>query len=372
MLVIHINSDYGNTIYKNLSDRLFELGINQRVYKFVRPNNVPTCYFDDYVDVRLNYKNVDRYFYYKKHIKVAKDFLNYISEKQVTLIHAHTLFSNGYIANEAYKQRGIPYIVTVRGTDISVFFNYMKHLRNLAIQILLNAKRVVFISFAHKNTVFQKYIPARYKDVIDKKTMVIPNGIDEYYFMNKNSFKRVHSNRQITILTAAWINHNKNQVNVCRAIEILRSNGINIKYRIVGGVEKPNTYKRLVKKLKSYPFVEIVPRKNKMELLKEYREADIFVMVSHRETFGLSFIESLLQCTPIVYTRNQGVDGYFVEGVVGYPSLPNSPKDIAFKMNKIIDNYELLSKNSEKETDRFKWEEIALQYKKIYDSVESG
>lgn len=69
MNVIHINSDYGNTIYKSLSDELFKLGIEQRVFKFVRPNNFPKCKYDDYVDVRLNYNNLDRYFFHIKHKK---------------------------------------------------------------------------------------------------------------------------------------------------------------------------------------------------------------------------------------------------------------------------------------------------------------
>lgn len=369
MKVIHINSDHGNTIYKNLADKLFELGVKQRVFKFVRPNNSLNSEYDDYVDIRLNYNNIDRYFFHIKHNKVAKDFLEYLSDKDVNILHAHTLFSNGYVAYQAYVNKNIPYIVTVRNTDINLFFKYMIHLRKLGIDILLNAERVIFISPAHKKIVFERYVPEKYIEEISSKTNIIPNGIDDYYLQNRNRPKEINSESTITILTAAWINNNKNQIGVCKAIQILNSKGYSIKYRIVGGVEKSNTYRKLFKELQSYSFVELIPRKNKTELIQEYRQADIFVMVSHKETFGLSYIEALLQCTPIVFSKNQGVDGYFEYGTVGYAAISDSPEDIAKKIEMVINNYQKLSNNSIHEVENFSWKKISMQYKEIYTEV---
>ncbi|GEM04153.1 hypothetical protein HMI01_11410 [Halolactibacillus miurensis] len=371
MKVIHINSDYGNTIYKNLSDELFELGVEQRVFKFVRPNNSLASGYDDYVDVRLNYNNIDRYFFHVKHNKVVKDFFEYLSDKDADILHAHTLFSNGYIAYQTYLRKNIPYIVTVRNTDVNVFFRLMVHLRKIGINILLNAEKIIFISPAHKEMLFNKYIPSKYAEMLIKKTSIIPNGIDEYYFENKNKPKEIDASDELTVLTAAWINKNKNQINVCKAIQILNLKGFNIKYRIVGGVEKHNTYKKLLEELESHSFIKLIPRKNKEELIEEYRQADIFAMVSHKETFGLSYIEALLQCTPIVYTKSQGVDGYFKDGDVGYAAESNSVEDIAEKIEMVIDGYKRLSMNSVVEVDKFKWASISLQYKEIYNSIGS-
>ena len=41
-------------------------------------------------------------------------------------------------------------------------------------------------------------------------------------------------------------------------------------------------------------------------------------MPSRYETFGLVYGEAMSQGLPIIYSKGQGVDGYFKEGTVGY------------------------------------------------------
>ncbi|WP_204206090.1 glycosyltransferase family 4 protein [Mammaliicoccus sciuri] len=367
MKVVHINSDYGNTIYRSLSKELDNFDIQQRVFKFTRPNANKNEQYDDFVDKRINYKNYERYIFHLKHYKVIKDFLEFYENDPIDLIHAHTLFSNGYVAYNVYKKRKIPYVVTVRGTDISVFLKYMKHLKPTAIKILLNSKKVIFLSHAHKTMLIEKYLPAKYRNTIEEKSVVIPNGIDNFYFKNINNEKPIKPITNITIITVAWINKNKNQHNTCKAISILNKKGYNITYRIIGGLENEKN-KKLVKKIKNYDFVKLIPRKNKKELLEEYRNADITCMVSYKETFGLTYIESLLQRKPIIYSEKRGVDGYFSKNEIGYSANPSSPKDIANKIEKILENYVKLSNNTRLYDNEFRWDTIAEQIYMIYKS----
>ncbi|MBK1407225.1 glycosyltransferase family 4 protein [Staphylococcus hominis] len=365
MKVIHINSDYGNTIYRSLSKELNNFDIHQRVFRFARPNSNKNEVYDDFVDNRINYKNYERYIFHLKHYKVIKDFLRFYKDESIDLIHAHTLFSNGYVAYNVYKKMSIPYVITVRGTDISVFFKYMKHLKNTGIKILLNSKKIIFLSHAHKSIVLKKYIPAKYRNQIEEKSIVIPNGVDNFYFENINSEKVIKPSRNITIITVAWINKNKNQLNMCKAISILNKKGYNITYRVIGGVENKKDEK-LVSKIKNYSFVKLIPRKNKRELLEEYRKADITCLLSYKETFGLTYIESLLQKKPIIYSENRGVDGYFDKKKIGYSANPSSPKDIANKIEKTIKNYVELSSNTSFYWNKFRWDTIAEQIYDIY------
>ena len=53
-----------------------------------------------------------------------------------------------------------------------------------------------------------------------------------------------------------------------------------------------------------------------------YKSAHIFVMPSLTETFGIVFIEALSQGLPLIYTKGQGIDGYFPQGFVGYAYNP--------------------------------------------------
>jgi glycosyltransferase involved in cell wall biosynthesis len=74
----------------------------------------------------------------------------------------------------------------------------------------------------------------------------------------------------------------------------------------------------------------------------------------------------MTQGLPVIYTQNEGIDGYFKEGLVGYAVDPNDIGDIVNKIELIADNYEQTSKNAVQESQRFSWDQISNQYVKLY------
>jgi glycosyltransferase involved in cell wall biosynthesis len=95
-------------------------------------------------------------------------------------------------------------------------------------------------------------------------------------------------------------------------------------------------------------------------------------MISKPETFGLVYIEALSQGLPIIYTKGEGVDGYFENGApFAYPV--DDPQNINEVAQKIIDaslqlNTEL-KKTCVEQAQRFDWKNIAEIYKDIYSSI---
>lgn len=76
--------------------------------------------------------------------------------------------------------------------------------------------------------------------------------------------------------------------------------------------------------------------KNKLrEILESYH---IFAMISLKETFGLVYIEALSQVLPILYTRNQGIDGMFKSNV-GESVNPKSVDSIEKGLLKLVRNH---------------------------------
>ena len=47
-------------------------------------------------------------------------------------------------------------------------------------------------------------------------------------------------------------------------------------------------------------------------------------MTSLGESFGLTYAEAMSQGVPVIYSKGQGFDGQFKEGVVGYHVDPLS------------------------------------------------
>ncbi|KUO49310.1 MAG: hypothetical protein APF76_16030 [Desulfitibacter sp. BRH_c19] len=93
--------------------------------------------------------------FHLKHIKIFKDAVRQYRINDYSVVHAHSLFSNGYIALNLKRKFGKPYIVAVRNTDVNIFFKYMIHLRRLGVQILENADRIIFLSKAYRDKVMK-------------------------------------------------------------------------------------------------------------------------------------------------------------------------------------------------------------------------
>ncbi|HWL26899.1 MAG TPA: glycosyltransferase, partial [Ureibacillus sp.] len=131
MEILHINSYYsGSHFYKNFYDKQVELGLSIDVYVPINKSiSVKNKDFGDFTKISRNHSKGDRFLFHLKHKKIYKDITqNYITKKY-DIIHAHSLFSNGYIAYRLKEKYGIPYIVTVRNTDVNTFFKKMIHLR---------------------------------------------------------------------------------------------------------------------------------------------------------------------------------------------------------------------------------------------------
>src|SRR5699024_8507886 len=119
MNILHVNLNYNqSSLYKQLSNHLISNGCKHRVfYPYIKGksiNNPP--YFLEQKPVLNKY---DRFFFNKRNKKIVNYMITESNLKDVNLIHAHSLFSNGMVAYTFKKKYQIPYLVAVRDTDIN-------------------------------------------------------------------------------------------------------------------------------------------------------------------------------------------------------------------------------------------------------------
>lgn len=369
MRILHINSYYlSSTLYKHLEE-----SINKNRYK--QNTYVPVSYsftarkeidykLPNHVNVQRCYGNIERFFFHIKQLRIYGNFKKQYSLKNYDIIHAHSLFSNGYIANSIFKKYNIPFIVAVRSTDINIFFKRMIHLRKIGIEILNNASKIIFLSHPYKKESIKTYVPDSLKEKISNKSYVIPNGVDDYWHKNKTN-KCLKLEEKIKLIFVGNDSKNKNLKQLVKACEILRSRNYDVRLNVVGSISN----KYISKHLQSKSYIKIKGHVNKYELLKLYRKSHIFVLASLTETFGLVYPEALSQGLPIIYTENQGFDGYFSDGYIGYSVRSLDPEDIANKIMKIKANYCSMTKRTYKSIEQFRWSEIALKYERVYEET---
>jgi len=366
--ILHINSYYAASgspgFYKNLYEAQIRQGLDITVFVPVSDELAPSKkeQFGEYSQVVKTHNPLDRYIFHLKHSKILKEARKRFVGKDFDIIHAHSLFSNGYVAWKLNKELGIPFVVAVRNTDVNTFFRFMPHLKGTAQKILCDVSRVIFINEPYKEFVIKKHVPEDKMEEISGKSVVIPNGIDKFWLANRNQKKGGRTDRGLKLLTVGQIVRNKNNLTVVKALEILINRGYNATYTIVGEQKD----KKIYSALQEYPFVKCVPHKPKEELINYYRDADVFVLPSITETFGLVYAEAMTQGLPVIYSKGQGFDKQFEEGTVGFHVESRNAEEIADRIEDIISNYKTISENCVRLSDRFNWNEIAREYENLY------
>jgi len=376
--VLHIiNGYWSRNLYALLVSELSDKRINQTVFVPVRKKEDIGKFKVEKENIKYLYAYIIKSFIYRiifwlKINKSISFIKKNIKTETVNISHAHTLFSDGAISYYFYKKYNIPYIVTVRNTDLNIFCKYLFYLRPLGKKIVLNSSEIIFLSEAYKQRLLNRYSSPKIKNIISEKSIVIPNGIDDFWHRHsKTEIKKKNKDDLFTFVFAGEFKRNKNIHSIIRSVELLRAEGYNCRFKAVGlGFNDEKKYVKFLFDLKSdKEYIEFIDEVKKEELINIYKESDIFIMTSFKETFGLVYAEALSQGLPVIYTKNEGFDNTFEDGFVGYAVNPLSVNDIVEKSEMIINNFENIQKNCKRASEKFKWEmisdELFFQYNKF-------
>lgn len=366
MNVLHICNGFTTS---RLYDELFCQFENQAIKQFViAPSfrgevrvSINGTYHIEYFERNTNILSRLRYSHKIKQITTAaKKYSN-----QVDIIHAHTWYSDGFVAYNLSQEYNKPFIVAIRNSDINFFFRYFIHLRKNAYQVLKLASAIILISPCYYNRL-KAILPLDIFEEIKKKIHIITNGINEAWLTNRQFHTTISKTPHIVF--CGNFDKNKNILGLINAVNIIQHNGYNCKLSLIG----KNGNNRITKEIEklaqnSQIKIDIYNRMSPEELRQFYRTADIFAMPSFTETFGLVYIEALSQGLPIVYTKNEGIDGLFNNESIGIATNPKDSKDIAKDISTIINNYETYTAEIQKlNLNDFQWSTIADKYNEIY------
>lgn len=375
--ILHLCSYFKtNKLYKRLIESLDKYGITQYVYV---PCKDKADFFKNSVNFdssgsgilySLDEKRYDKLFF-KKKIKRRKNTLTKkLDLDYFDLIHAHTTFSDGVLALNFKQSKNVKYITTIRNTDINYFFKYAIHLRKLGIDVIKESERTIFITPMYKDNLLKNYLSSKENRDLLKKFVVMPNSVDNFWLKNRTyTAKTYKAGDYFTLLFVGSFVKNKNIFSIFEACSLLSKKGYKIKLILVGNGPLRNKLKKKIDRT-IYPVKMFGYVKNKFELANIYRMSHALILPSFRETFGLVYIESISQSTPVVYSKNQGIDGYFEDRTVGERVNPRSIEDISHGIEMVIKNYHNYSVNcSNIRLEYFSSREIARKYIELYKRI---
>lgn len=364
MRVLHIAPGYSHSkLYPQLISSLEMTGCTNCVY--VQSTGKETLKPYPVYYLGRNFGIIDRLLFFRKQNIIVGNIIERGLVSGVDVVHAHNLFSAGYNAYRLWKRFHIPYIVAVRNTDVNDFFHYMIHLRPIGVRVMSEASAVIFLSPSYRDEVIKTYVPLNQREKILAKCHIIPNGLDPFFMENRaKTPRRIDDVKRIRLIYVGDIDKNKNISTTIKACGVLIDKGYQISLDVVGEIMDKKQ-----ERIRDIGFVNYHPFSPKERVLEYLRKADIFVMPSIFETFGLVYIEAMSQGLPVIYSKGQGFDGCFEEGKVGYHVPCFDEKAIVDSVFKIMDNYEDISRNCLDVVSSFSWKKKAEEYMNLYKAI---
>lgn len=369
MKILHIASDFSNTkVHSNLVRELDNLGVSQVVFNPIRTIRKDTVGKNEFQAQHTQFvyavvvKPYHHYLYHVKQYCLFKALQKRVDVTDINLTHAATLMTDGGVAYKLYRKYHIPYVVSLRNTDINGFLDKMPHTWHDARTILLNAKRIFFISQGLKEKFENHKVIKPILSQIEDKFVLMPNGIDDYFISNIRKDQRIGHG----VIYIGDFSNNKNVLRLGKAVLQLRDeNGLeDVKLTLVGGGR--NEDQSVENLINSNPVVfnyvgKVYDKAKLCELLGANR---VFAMPSINETFGLVYLEALSQNLPVLYTKGQGIDGLF-DDTIGVGVNPLSVSEIKDALKDMLLNTDKYSNNCI-DFNAFKWAAIAEKYREHY------
>lgn len=261
---------------------------------------------------------------------VANYIIRDLDKKNITpdLIQGHKFTVEGLVAQDVAAYFKKPFILSLQGdTDTKIL--QMKHSLRSRFQVIADQAAMIF-PFAHwPIDIFKKYLTLN-----DHKISILPvvPGFDSL-----SPAPVINEPRLLTVFHLdSW--NRKNIVGMLNAIKIVQKDIPNIHLDVWGG-GSVQTIKLIKKMLNDYNLQESVslmgttPNGDLPQLMKKYAG---FILPSKRESYGLVYAEALFSGTPIIFSKDRAIDGFFETKKVGYACDPFNGKDIAKGINYLL------------------------------------
>lgn len=220
------------------------------------------------------------------------------------------------------------------------------------------------------------------------KVEVIPPGVDLCHFYpippdEAKEFIGVPPS-ECMLLFVGRIEPLKGIDTLIKAIAILRSKGIYVCLSVIGGDpdQSPESTHNEMARLEAMrdeasvsDLVTFLGKRSQDTLPYYYSSAEVVVMPSYYESFGMVALEAMACGTPVVASQVGGLAFLVRDGETGFTVPADDPQSLADRLALILKDPELrrtLGENAAATAQDYAWELIAKRIISLYDDVLKG
>jgi N-acetyl-alpha-D-glucosaminyl L-malate synthase BshA len=298
---------------------------------------------------------------------LASTMVDVIKNNNLDLLHVHYAIphaSAAYMAKKILEKEGkkIPVITTLHGTDITLVGKDKMYAPVVAFSIN-ESDAITAVSNNLRDETYKTF-------VIEKEIEVIYNFVDVQRFSRKpiDAFKKVIAPNNERILL-----HASNFRKIKRVQDVVRifynvNKEIPSKLLFVGDGPERSTAEDLARELGVCDEIRFVGKQEQMEDILAI--ADLFLLTSEYESFGLAALEAMAAGVPVVSTNAGGLSEINIHGETGFLADVGDVNTMSLQSLSILKENAMLKAFKERavaHAQQFDIHHIIPVYEKLYE-----
>jgi len=309
---------------------------------------------------------------------------------ELDLIHLHTAKRVGGIARHVALKRRIPYVVSLHGGLFDVpsaeaqswtapakgsyewgkFLGWWVGSR----RVLDDASAIICVGEEERAQTARHYP--------HKKVVHLPNGVDPDRFSrgNGDAFRSQHGipHNAFVVLTVGRIDPQKNQLLLLKAFPELSKIHAALHGLIIGPVTNEPYYEKLLQEMKSQGLTDRITivaglEANSQALVDAYHAADLFLLPSIHEPFGIVILEAWAAGLPVVASNVGGIPSFVISGEDALLFDVQNEERLIEAFQKLVENPDaavrIARNGQQKARSEYSWDHVTERLVTIYEEA---
>jgi glycosyltransferase involved in cell wall biosynthesis len=299
--------------------------------------------------------------------------------KYFDIVHIHSLYLfHSMISGHYCRKYNIPYLIRPHGT-LDPYIYKRHRLRKSLMELLFERKNFKYSHAINFATEEEKNLASDSPLMLKSKGIVVPLGLDLAEYENLPEYGTFRSkypgiSRNKIILFFGRINFKKGLEVLTRAFSKVTDFRADVNL-VIAGPDNEGFGEKVKKLLAEEQILEhviftgLLKGKDKLSIL---RDADIFVLPSYSENFGISVIEAMACGLPVIISDRVNIWREVLDSGAG-KVIPCDASQLAEAILELLDDVVLKEKMSLKGKglvkERFEWSKIALKLEDVYRTM---
>lgn len=306
-------------------------------------------------------------------LALANQMVSLIEFENIDILHVHYAIphaTSAYLAKQILgdKAAHVPIITTLHGTDITLVGSDPSY-KNVVDFSINQSDGVTAVSEYLKEETYRRFD-------IRKEIEVIPNFIDLNRFKrsNKGHFKKaICPEDEKVVVHVSNFREVKRVPEVVSTFHRILQNDIKAKLLLVGDGPDRQRAERRCRELGICEHVRFLGKQEQVEEVLSI--ADLFLIPSGSETFGLAALEAMSCSVPVISSNIGGLPEVNIHEKTGYLCDLDDIDCMAGYAVDILSDKKLharLAKNARKQAEHFEMDRVIDIYEEYYLSIKEG